>query len=272
MDANTHSRTVALDAESQAPEDPPGVLRSDNQAALGGPLRTRPEQIADRLVTAMALGEFVPGERLPTERELASALGASRITVREAIHSLEGDGYVEVKRGRFGGAFVKAAWGDLSASVVARTILPTWSSLEDVFDLRRAIEPLIARKAVDRHTQHDLDLIREAVEAYRIAPSREEMAAQDRAMHTYIAAATQNQSLVTLSLHLRSEVSLGLPAVPWSPSIREQAIYHHDLFVKAFEERNADDAARVAGNPRRSYGWSIPRSAGTHQRPRAKYG
>jgi DNA-binding FadR family transcriptional regulator len=37
-------------------------------------IRTAGERIAERFVTAIALGEFVPGQRLPTERELASML------------------------------------------------------------------------------------------------------------------------------------------------------------------------------------------------------
>jgi DNA-binding FadR family transcriptional regulator len=48
-------------------------------------MRTAGERIAERLVTAIALGEFVPDQRLPTERELAAMLEVSRTTVREAL-------------------------------------------------------------------------------------------------------------------------------------------------------------------------------------------
>ena len=47
-----------------------------------------------------------PGERFPAERELAGLLGVSRITLREAIGDLRAAGYVESRRGRFGGTFV----------------------------------------------------------------------------------------------------------------------------------------------------------------------
>jgi GntR family transcriptional regulator, transcriptional repressor for pyruvate dehydrogenase complex len=66
-------------------------------------LRSGGEHVADRLVTAIALGEFVPGQRLPSERELGATLGVSRTTVREAIQRLAALGYVEVRRGRTGG-------------------------------------------------------------------------------------------------------------------------------------------------------------------------
>ena len=55
-------------------------------------VRTTGERIAERFVTAIALGQFVPGQRLPTERELAAMLSVSRATVREAIARLRGGG------------------------------------------------------------------------------------------------------------------------------------------------------------------------------------
>src|ERR1700757_4193748 len=75
------------------------------------PLRTAGERIAERIVTAIALGGFVPDRRLPTERELASMLEVSRTTVREALQRLQASGYVTTRRGRGGGTFVRADRG-----------------------------------------------------------------------------------------------------------------------------------------------------------------
>jgi len=63
-------------------------------------LRTAGERIAERLVTAIALGEFIPGQRLPAERDLAAMLEVSRTTVREALQRLQAAGYVTARRGR----------------------------------------------------------------------------------------------------------------------------------------------------------------------------
>ena len=85
-------------------------------------LRTAAEQIGDRLTTAIALGEFIPGQRLPSERELASLLRVSRATIREALQRLSSGGYLSIKRGRHGGAFVESGWGATSGEVVRRTL------------------------------------------------------------------------------------------------------------------------------------------------------
>ena len=72
---------------------------------------TAGERIAERIVTAIALGEFVPDQRLPTERDLAAMLEVSRTTVREALQRLQAAGYVTTRRGRAGGTFVTASQG-----------------------------------------------------------------------------------------------------------------------------------------------------------------
>src|SRR5204862_5967386 len=62
------------------------------------------------LVTAIALGEYLPGERLPSERDLAALIGVSRSTIREASGRLLAAGLVDVRRGRQGGIYVRARW------------------------------------------------------------------------------------------------------------------------------------------------------------------
>src|ERR1700726_2502277 len=91
------------------------------------PMRTAGERIAERLVTAIALGEFGPDQRLPTERELASMLEVSRTTVREALQRLAASGYVKTRRGRGGGTFVQAGLGPESDEMIRRTLLPAWA-------------------------------------------------------------------------------------------------------------------------------------------------
>lgn len=63
-------------------------------------------QIERWLLASIAGGELAPGDRLPGERELAGRLGVSRMTLRQALASLERDGVLLRVPGRSGGAFV----------------------------------------------------------------------------------------------------------------------------------------------------------------------
>src|SRR5258707_7702359 len=63
--------------------------------------------VVDQLRRAIHSGAFVPGDKVPPERELSKQVGVSRASVREAIRVLEGEGYVETRRGARGGRIVR---------------------------------------------------------------------------------------------------------------------------------------------------------------------
>ncbi len=209
-------------------------------------LRSGGEHVADRLVTAIALGEFVPGQRLPSERELAATLGVSRTTVREAIQRLAALGYVEVRRGRTGGAYVLEGMGPEANDMIRRTLLPEWSNLERVLDFRQLIEPLI-RTAAERIAPDDAGGIRAALEGYLAAGGdREASRAADEAVHAAIAKATGNPYLASLSAQIRRHISLGFGAEPYSAEIRARAVKDHTALAEAVTGGRPAAAARVA--------------------------
>lgn len=95
----------------------------------------------------IAGGELRPGQRLPSERELATRLAISRASVREAIRSLEISGLVEIIPGK--GTFVR----ELSESVIVDPIsssLLSSKGLMELLEVRRVLEPQIAALAAQR--------------------------------------------------------------------------------------------------------------------------
>lgn len=57
-------------------------------------------QISSRLRRSIFTGEYAPGDKLPTERELASSFGVSLVTVRQALKELEGEEWIKITQGR----------------------------------------------------------------------------------------------------------------------------------------------------------------------------
>jgi GntR family transcriptional regulator len=88
---------------------PPASLAPEPPEIVRGPGTTVHGQIEDWLADAIAAGRFAPGDRMPTEQDLAAWFGVSRMTLRHALGTLARRGLVTRAVGRRGGTFVAAA-------------------------------------------------------------------------------------------------------------------------------------------------------------------
>jgi DNA-binding FadR family transcriptional regulator len=164
------------------------------------------EQVVDRLRRAIHLGDYLPGDRLPSERDIADRLGVSRESVREAIRVLEREGYVRSRRGASGGLVVTAL-----SEPVARTLArlrADHDSLLDLMEFRRANERLAARLAAERRTDADLSAIRGSVEALRAARDIPRFRRADASFHLAVAVAARNPYVERAILDAREAIFL----------------------------------------------------------------
>ena len=205
------------------------------------------ERLADRFVTAIALGEFVPGEKLPSERELTTLLNVGRGVVREALQRLAALGYVSVRRGRNGGTFIETNWSDDSPAIVRRLLVPERERINQLLDLRSLVESMVASTAARRRNESDIIDIRRAVEAYaRAGIDRHSSGQADRALHLAINRATHNPLLESLSYQIRAQVSLGFGVEPYTPMLRTRALSQHPVLAEAVIAGDSELAGRLA--------------------------
>lgn len=123
--------------------------------------------VVQHLRRAIHLGTYAPGEKLPPEREHAELLGVSRVTLREALRVLEGEGYLQMRRGSAGGAIVSGPPASPGrSSEYLREHLDEILALQE---FRQAIEPLSAARAAERRTPEALDRLRKSVDDLRQA-------------------------------------------------------------------------------------------------------
>jgi DNA-binding FadR family transcriptional regulator len=111
------------------------------------------EETVERLLTVVKLGLVGPGERFPAERELASQLGISRLTLRDAISELQQAGYVESRRGRFGGTFITYTPPVPGQGELRRLAREDGDKLADALTFRLAVEAGAAEALAHRHAQ-----------------------------------------------------------------------------------------------------------------------
>jgi GntR family transcriptional regulator, transcriptional repressor for pyruvate dehydrogenase complex len=205
------------------------------------------ELIAERLTTAIALGQYFPGQRLPSERRLAELLQVSRASVREALHLLAEAGQLEVRRGSRGGAFVTAASSPDAAAMIRRTLVPGWARLTQLLDFRCTVEQQISRLAAERASDQDRELVRLRAEEYLASSTeREQSQAADRALHEAIAQAAHNRRWYDLSVQLRYEVNQGLGTEPFSAELRHRAEEQHPDLAAAVVAGEVDRAGELA--------------------------
>jgi GntR family transcriptional regulator, transcriptional repressor for pyruvate dehydrogenase complex len=228
-----------------------GAADEPGAGSLSRPLQvpSAVDEVTDRLLTAVAIGEFVPGERLPVERALTQMLGVSRTTIHEAMGRLRKAGVVEIRRGRAGGAFVRSDWSANSANsadAVTRTMAPRWPRLEQLFDLRELVEAMVARVAAERRTPDDIRALQSALAAFTGARSPTEEHAADTAIHRAVAVATQNFEVLGLTQGLLATITLGLPIEPYSRDVFDRACEEHTALVEAVVAGEPEHAARVA--------------------------
>src|ERR671936_764010 len=138
-----------------------------------------------------------PGEALPSEGQLAEALGVSRLSVREATRTLEARGLLHISKGRR--PRVAAPNGSLVGDFFQIAVRRDPRALLDLLEVRRALEVHIAALAARRATTGDIADMEMSIQAMRAAGDESEaFHAADVRFHENLAAASGNRLLVFL--------------------------------------------------------------------------
>ena len=160
--------------------------------------------LAQRLEQDIAQGHYAPGEKLPSEQQLATTYGVSRPIVREAIGRLKHDGLVTSRQGS--GAFV-AESGVASVFRLDVADFKDRHEIESLIELLMAIESSATELAAQRRTEQDLIAIGNQLEAMQSAIERGDSGVdEDVAFHQAIVSATKNPFFMDLSTFLDRRV------------------------------------------------------------------
>lgn len=125
----------------------------------------KPNKISDQIIeqvrNAIFEGKLRPGDKLPPERELIENFRVSKATLREALRSLEVLGFLEIRKGLSGGAFVTEINMQKARDSFINFLHFRNLSLTDLSEARLILEPYVAEKAAISITEEDLDRLKE---------------------------------------------------------------------------------------------------------------
>ena len=238
------TQPLGPDAGGAAPAVPP----RPRQAAGARPGGYRPgyEVAAEQILHLIAELALAPGDRLPTENELAAQLGASRTVVREAVKILSATGRVSAQKGR--GLYVADGEDVLGATRFGGFFLPT--NLDHIFmlfEFRRVQEAEASRLAATRASPSELRDIETAVQTCRRgyqARDNAEFEAGDDDFHLGVAAASHNFFLVAAvrearRLQRQSSV-IGIRGVGGHAA---EAVEEHEAIYLAIRDGKPEEAS-----------------------------
>lgn len=206
-----------------------------------------PELLAQQLQQLILEGGFKPGERLPSERELAQRFSVSRPSLRAAMQKLEEQGLLVRRQG--GGSYVAEPVAEALAEPLANLLSGAYEVQFDLLEFRLGLEQIAAYYAALRGTDADFARLRDSVEALTGAGPHADLAAEAAAVMVFIermVEASHNLVLLQVILGLKgllvTSIEHNLQLLYQKPQAVEQVRAHRRLVLEAIINRQAERA------------------------------
>ncbi len=216
--------------------------------------KIEPEKAASAIIQQVEQlilrGVLHPGERLPSERELASRFEVSRPTLRDALADLEASGLVVTRPGA--GAFVAQVLGSAFAPALVKLFSTHDEALFDYLSFRRDLEGMAAARAAEHANETDLEVIRSIFKRMEVAHEKRnptEEAAIDAEFHLAIVEAAHNVVMLHMMRSMFEMLQAGVfynrQALFGKRSTRDHLLEQHRTIFDAIIAQDPD-AARAA--------------------------
>jgi GntR family transcriptional repressor for pyruvate dehydrogenase complex len=202
------------------------------------------EEIVLKIKDMIEQGKLVTGDQLPTERELSEAFKVSRPSVREALRTLESQGFLVSKQGD--GTYVSQQPIELLIEPFASVIGKEKFDQLELFEMRRLLEPQLAYLAAERATPEEISEMEQLV---RI--QEEQLAGKDTGMnpdqtlHNVLTRAAKNKILISIMDSLMVSLSESRDKYLQVDKRPEKSLARHKDILAAIKSGNSELAAKM---------------------------
>jgi DNA-binding FadR family transcriptional regulator len=221
------------------------------------------EAIVRRIGEAIGSGVLEPGERLPSETDLARMLGVAPMTLRQAIGALREAGFITTRRGRTGGTFVSH---DARAALKPAARLPTATGWRELTTWRRAISGEAASEAARRAGASERRALAELAAAVDAATTDfPAFRRSDSRLHVAFAEIAGNRRLIGAETAIQAELADILAAVP-APAVaaRLSSAGHGPILAAVAASNPAKARAAMESHVESTYDWIAGFRLGLH--------
>jgi GntR family transcriptional regulator, transcriptional repressor for pyruvate dehydrogenase complex len=198
-------------------------------------------EIARKLLDYLLSGVLLPGDRLPSERELSRTFGVGRSAVRDALKPLTLLGIIDVRQGD--GTYLRATESEVLPKAVEWGLLLGERRALDLVEARRHIEVALATLAAQRRSEEDLRELRRLLREMEEAGSDDEFIDADLAFHLRLAEAAGNSVLSGILTNIRSLIQVWITRVIYAADSVVPSYREHVPIMEAVE---AEDPAAAA--------------------------
>ncbi len=213
---------------------------------IRGDKRTVYEQIVHVIRSYIVKGDLKPGDKLPSERELAATLNVSRASVREAVKMLSAEGFVEVKHGQ--GIFISDKENPDTIIHKLDKFSMDEKTVKDFFEVRLVLELQAVEWVIKRASNDDLNNLKKLIEDTKQDLDQKDkgvllsLGEHDTKFHEMLAEYTGNHVLLR-SMHslldILSEVRLKCLQIEGRPI---RSLDEHEEILKALMDRDLSRA------------------------------
>lgn len=211
----------------------------------------RPDKITDTIIaqirSAILEGKLIPGDKLPSEKELTEQFQTSKQTIRESLRALEHMGLLEIRKGSGGGAFVVEVDVEFTKRNLANFLYSRELSLQNLTEVRKIIEPHAAHHVARHRTKQDLARLKAIIDWSRehyLTAGGQDISLKGQEFHRIISQSTGNPLLVLMIDFVESLLKDFKDTLKLDESFCRSILEAHEKIYQAILEKDSERAAR----------------------------
>jgi GntR family transcriptional repressor for pyruvate dehydrogenase complex len=201
--------------------------------------------VIEEIKQMLKKGELKEGQKLPNQNEFANQLGISRLSLREALHTLSLMGVISQKPGS--GTVILSGDPDMWVENLSAPVLSYQKATLELTETRKHLEYIIGKCAVDHITDKDIELLNDDIARMKTALDNADLSGYfkaDMSFHYHIVSATHNRYLLHMFLTIRGLMEEFMKETfTVLPELMERSFHYHLQILDSLKKKDGESSS-----------------------------